>query len=121
MQQSSAINLQNFKQFQISDNNNVTNELNDLLLRKDINSFWKTWNSKFSNKNGIPNSIDGEVDTIKICDKFADYFANACSPNSTERTEQLRHEFQNKYTDYILNTCINNDEYYTLTVEIVDS
>ena len=109
------------KQFQISDNNNVTNELNDLLLRKDINSFWKTWNSKFANKNGIPNYIDGEADTIKICVKFADYFANACFPNSTERTEQLRQEFQNKYTDYILNTCINNDKYYTLTVEIVDS
>ena len=49
--------------------------LNDALLSKDINSFWKSWRSKFNrNKRRCAEVIDGEHEPLHIAGRFAGIF-----------------------------------------------
>jgi len=48
-----------------------TDELNEALLNKDMNSFWKSWQSKFSRKK-VSTVIDGLCEPSVIAEKFAD-------------------------------------------------
>ena len=36
-----------------------------------MNSFWKTWNSKFNIKSSVPQCIDGKSDNLDIAGLFA--------------------------------------------------
>ena len=47
-----------------------TNELNDALLLKRGNEFWKCWNSKFSAGAGQSKQVDGLTDHQQIADNF---------------------------------------------------
>ena len=47
-----------------------TNELNDALLLKRGNEFWKCWNSKFSSGAGQCKQVDGCTDHQQIADNF---------------------------------------------------
>ena len=76
-----------------------TNELNDALAKKDSSSFWKTWQSIFSRKRVSP-VIDGTCDPAVIAEKFANVFKTACAPNSTERHESSRDEFNHRFPRY---------------------
>ena len=44
----------------------ISNELNDCLLNRDTDTFWKTWNSKFNSKRCLPQCIDGMLDNSDI-------------------------------------------------------
>jgi hypothetical protein len=92
-----------------------TDELNDALASKDMNSFWKTWRSKFSRKKVSP-VIDGVCDPVVIVEKFADMFKTTCAPNSMERHESLKVEFERDFAMYDCDVSTA----FTVNVELVD-
>ena len=51
-----------------------TNELNDALMLKRGNDFWKCWNSKFSSDVGQCKQVDGFTDHQQIADNFEKHF-----------------------------------------------
>ena len=81
----------------------VSNELHDLLLKKDINNFWKTWNCKLNVKPKPNLPVNGLLDEKEISDFFADYFETTCSPNSPAAENKLKAVFEEKFNDYIGN------------------
>jgi len=91
-----------------------TDELNDALMNKDMNSFWRTWQSKFSRKKVSP-VIDGLFEPALIAEKFADIFKAACAPNSAERHASLKDQFDRDFKVYN-----NTSPDLTVNVELVD-
>ncbi|MFZ2538984.1 MAG: reverse transcriptase family protein [Oscillospiraceae bacterium] len=79
----------------------ISNDLHDALMSKDINSFWKTWNLKFKNKSKQCWPINGKTDEREIVQEFEKYFENVCQPNSNERFVQLKLEFLERFTNYV--------------------
>jgi len=57
--------------------NEFTNSLNDALLRKDMDSFWRSWRAKFGS-NSHAKIIDGCCDDSNIANKFATVFVSTC-------------------------------------------
>ena len=55
----------------------VSNELNDLLLDKDITGFWHTLNAKMGRQTVSP-VIEGTVDNSTIAELFASKFSSHC-------------------------------------------
>ena len=53
---------------------NDDDELNDALLLKRGNDFWKCWNSKFSSGVGQCKQVDGFTDHQQIADNFEKLF-----------------------------------------------
>jgi len=81
--------------------NEFSNSLNDALLSKDMDSFWRTWRSKLS-KSQPPSVIDGCHDDKAIADKFASVFQSVCVPNSASRHAELCAEFFQLYSKYYM-------------------
>ena len=54
-----------------------SNDLNDLLLNKDLTGFWRTWNAKIGGSKPSP-VIDEVTDNALIAQKFADLFKENC-------------------------------------------
>ena len=71
-----------------------TNELNDALLLKRGNEFWKCWNSKFSTGAGQCKQVDGLTDHQQIADNFEKHFAALGSvvQNNAIRNMQCTYE-----------------------------
>jgi hypothetical protein len=63
--------------------NCLSNELNDLLLSKDITGFWHTWNAKMCHS-GVSPVIDDVSDSLTIADKFAQMFKSNCLASSND-------------------------------------
>ena len=66
-----------------------TNELHDALLRKDSNSFWKCWRSKFEPPNKCI-EVEGCVDPIVVVNKFVDHFSQMYTYNNVGRFNSLK-------------------------------
>ena len=66
-----------------------TNELHEALIRKRGRDFWNCWRSKFDIKRPRFSCINGIADDREIADKFAQYFAETCSPLSTDGNRRL--------------------------------
>ena len=77
----------------------LSNELNDYLLSKDQEGFWKVWRSKFC-KVRQTEFIDGTNDPVSVADLFATHFENACAHNSVDRSFVLLKEFLSQYDEY---------------------
>ena len=71
-----------------------TNELNDALLLKRGNKFWKCWNSKFSTGAGQSKQVNGLTDHQQIADNFQKHFAALGSvvQNNGNRNMQCNYE-----------------------------
>ena len=71
-----------------------SNELNDALLSKRGNDFWKCWNAKFSSGVGQCKQVDGLTDHQQIADNFKKHFASLGSavPNHANRNMQGKYE-----------------------------
>ena len=52
----------------------VSDNLNEALVKKDPDTFWKLWKKKFGSKTRKSNIIEGCTDEIEIAGKFADFF-----------------------------------------------
>ena len=79
--------------------NSFSDSLNDALNTKDMDSFWRTWRSKFSSKQ-TPSVIDGYCNESDISNRFAEVFKDVCVPNSADKHEQLRLLFCERFMHY---------------------
>jgi hypothetical protein len=73
-----------------------SDELNDLLLSKDITGFWHSWNAKMGASRGTP-VIDGITDNQLIAQNFADIFKNNC--NTSQHNKDDMHSFVSSLCD----------------------
>ena len=88
----------------IRDNQNhelssYSNDLHEALLVKNGTAFWKVWRSKFECKNK-PLDVEGCSDVNIIADKFAQFFYQCCSANSSTRAAELHAEFTRMRVNY---------------------
>ena len=79
--------------------NDFSDTLNDALLNKDMDNFWKTWRSKFS-KGHKSSVIDGCCGDKAIADRFAQVFQSVCIPNSETRHRELHADFLSRFNMY---------------------
>ena len=77
----------------------ISNDLHDALLQKDKNSFWKIWKQKFGTKPPTC-SVDGETSAKVVSEKFSEYFAGVCCPNSNAMNARLRENFHSLLLNY---------------------
>jgi len=88
------------KEKQRSNANSFTDSLNDALSVKDMDSFWRTWRSKFTN-NHLPGVIDGCCDEVGIANRFADVFKAVCVPNSVDKNKEFCSSFNDRFESYL--------------------
>jgi len=79
--------------------NDFSDTLNDALLNKDMDGFWKSWRSKFS-KGHKSTVIDGCCGDKAIADRFASVFQSVCIPNSDVRHRELCDDFLRRFRVY---------------------
>jgi hypothetical protein len=96
------------KNQQLTEMGSLSNDLQDSLLTKNNDQFWKTWNSKV--KKAAPVKIvDNCIDDNLTANNFASYFADACQSNSIQQNNALNSEFDLAYSTYVgdcMDTCI---------------
>lgn len=86
---------------QIESKNVFSDELNDALSTKDMNSFWKCWNKKMGSSKNNSRVVDGHTSPKEIADVFAQFFGSACSANDANMHDTIRAEFDEIYATYI--------------------
>ena len=95
-----------------SNANSFSDSLNDALSSKDMDSFWRTWRSKFSNAQ-LPSVIDGCCNEVDIANRFAAVFEAVCIPNTKDKHERQCALFKERFVHYkgtsILSDSINVD------------
>ena len=101
---------------QKSESTSYSNDLHDALMQKNGPSFWKVWRSKFESSNKY-SEVAGCVDSEQIVVKFADYFQNCYTCNSTEQANNIARDYvdlRDKYSGFPL------PDNFQITTEIVD-
>lgn len=99
------------KAHRIRDESYFSDDLHELLLQKDMVSFWKTWNAKLV-KPKYSSVIDGETEGHKIAYRFADRFRENCTMNANKS-----HESVTDIYEYIATA--NSNDFTLLDVETV--
>jgi len=84
-----------------ADTEGISNELNDCLLQKDTDSFWKCWKSKFNSPIPVVHAVNGCTNDIDIAETFVDFFSGVCRPNSILQNDQLRDQFLAQFDKYV--------------------
>ena len=79
--------------------NSFSDSVNDALSTTDMDLFWKTWRSKFSNKR-LSSVTDGCCNEVNIANKFAEAFKAVSVPNSKDTNEQLHSFFDERFMHY---------------------
>ena len=98
--------------------NYYSDSLHDALMRKNGNSFWKCWRSKFETRaNNL--SICGSVDDEFVANKFFDYFSGVVSPNSAARDGELFQSFESNIDDYLSSHDMVLTTYLTLRILVM--
>jgi hypothetical protein len=77
-----------------------SNDLNDALIKKNGQEFWKCWNSKFESNSNNCEQVDGCVDSDLIAEKFAQHFAKAYTSIDAARADELKAEYVAMRGDY---------------------
>ena len=77
-----------------------TNELNDALLLKHGNEFWKCWNSKFSGGAGQCKQVDGFTVHQQIADNFGKHFAALGSVVQNNANHNMRCNYEHTRSNY---------------------
>ena len=77
----------------------LDDEISQLYIAKDMNKFWKKWNSKFSKRNEIPHNINGRETDQDIADVFSNNFAQVCfnSYKDSDRVAKLWDSLHSKF------------------------
>ena len=85
MRNAKALYKQSLNRLRNSNIDVISNELNDCLLAKDSNTFWKCLKNKLGMCNSSPtpgtHAVNGNTDNALIAESFADYFSRVCTPN----------------------------------------
>jgi len=80
----------------------ISNELNDCLLAKDSNTFWKCLKNKLGMSNSSPtHAVNGNTDNALIAESFADYFSRVCTPNCAVQNTKLCDIFVRRFEHYV--------------------
>ena len=77
----------------MEEHNHFTNDLHESLAQKDVQSFWKSFNSKLSSKNFCSKAVDGIYGSDGIAQHFRDVFSSVVQPNSPNANARLHHVF----------------------------
>jgi len=80
--------------------NHFTNDLHESLAQKDVQSFWKSFNSKLSSNNSCSKAVDGIYGADGIPQHFRDVFSSVVQPISPNANARLHHVFTQKYYTY---------------------
>jgi len=78
-----------------------TNELNDALLLKRGNDFWKCWSSKFGSGTGQCKQVDGFTDHQQIANNFANHFAALSSTVHSKVNQDMQYTYEQWRPSYI--------------------
>jgi len=100
---------------QIQEDSFFSNELHELLMEKDLVSFWKAWNCKVV-KNKLSAIIDGATDGSVIVNKFAEHFEQNWTADNTYNTSSNIQ--QSELFNYI--STAKSDDFTLLDVESVN-
>jgi len=79
----------------------ITESLSECFGNKNQTQFCKIWKGKFGSRNSQACSIDGLDNPVDIANKFADVFADACSPFSAEHFNTAWSKFFDKRFDLL--------------------
>src|SRR5207249_11465304 len=88
------------RKYQNDSKNTFSDKLNDALIKKDMYSFWKYWNSKFGNKKCQSKTINGSTSDMDIANAFKNYFSLACTANDTAMHRVHKVEFEESFKLY---------------------
>ena len=95
-----------------------SNSLYDALSEKEGGEFWKCWKDKCgSNNNFVSRQVNGLVNKNDIAAKFAEHFAESCSPNCDLRNAQLKAEYEAMRPKYV---GLPYSDDHAFDVELVD-
>jgi hypothetical protein len=81
-----------------------SNALHESLIRKDTNSFWRSWRSKFDCYHKSF-TIEGTCDGSLLAEKFSAHFSKIVCPNYTGTASDREHEFTSMFESYKGHTC----------------
>ena len=77
-----------------------SNDLHDLLVKKQGPGFWRIWRSKFDvNNNGVV-QVDGVADSSIIVDKFAKHFQKISNAASVTDSGRFHDEYTRMRKEY---------------------
>jgi len=76
-----------------------TNDLHEALLKKDGAAFWKCWRSNFEPGNRCT-EVENSVDLPTVAQKFAAFFSGAYKPNSLQKAQELRCQYETMRSTY---------------------
>ena len=77
-----------------------SNDLHDLLLKKQGPGFWRVWRSKFDNNRSGVVHVDGVADNGIIVDKFARHFQKISDAAGVTDRDRLQDEYNNMRQGY---------------------
>jgi hypothetical protein len=80
------------------------NALHESLIRKDTNSFWRSWRSKFDCYHKSF-TTEGTCDGSLLTEKFSAYFSEIVCPNYTGTASDREHEITSMFESYKGHTC----------------
>src|ERR1043165_2787443 len=80
----------------------VSNDLNEALISKKSNVFWKTWKSKVCESKSTLPCIDGSFDETVVNSRFMEFFKNTCTVNSAQHDTAMRQILVDKIRDLSL-------------------
>jgi len=118
MQQSKLRYKQEIRQVVKTFENRFTDQLVDSFCKKDMSTFWRTWQSKNRrNPVSIPH-VDGLVDSCDIAEHFKDKFSSLAAPQSNKNNNDaanVRSDIYARMHDGI------SIQHHLLSVEDVDT
>lgn len=92
------------KEYKQNSKNCFSDELNDALSNKNMNDFWKSWNSKFGKSNKIRSkTVAGCTSDADIANSFATFFDGACKPNNEDVHLTHKSQFYRRFETYQVN------------------
>ena len=102
MRSATALYKQSLNRLRNSNIDVISSELNDCLLAKDCNTFWKCLKNKFGMSNSSStHAVNGNTDNALIAESFADYFSRVCTPNCAVQNTKLYDIFVRKFEHYV--------------------
>lgn len=79
----------------------ISNSLHETLLSKSTGAFWKTWNSKINKRFSAKIEVVEGGSDLEISTKFADFFQQACTPNSEQFDSDMKERFKVLFNNYV--------------------
>ena len=89
----------------------ITDKLHESLIDKNTIAFWKTWNTKISNKNKSKIVLEGNPDQNTAAEQFSKFFQTVFTPNPSRFNIDKQDEFEAKINTYSDDRLKENDKF----------